>query len=75
MTDPCGNAACSNVSGPTHTTIYSYTDSPVGGNAAGNSNAYVTQVTSPSVNGIAQQNSFYYNYTTGNLVGSKDANG
>lgn len=34
----------------------------------------MTNITYPSVNGVTQQNTFYYNYATGNLVSSKDAN-
>ena len=36
-TDPCGNTTCSDVTGTTHTTAFSYSDSPSGGNAPGNS--------------------------------------
>ncbi len=44
ITDPCGSSACSDMTGTGHATTYTYTDSPSGGNAYGNSNAYLTQV-------------------------------
>lgn len=69
-TDPCGNAACSDMTGANHTTTYSYTDSPTGGNAAGNSNAYVTQITDP----LGNSQKFTYNYPTGELASSRDVN-
>jgi RHS repeat-associated protein len=76
MTDACGNTTCSDMTGTnlSHTTTYSYTDSPTGGNAYGQSNAYVTQITYPSANSITQQNNFSYDYATGNLISSTDAN-
>ena len=74
MTDPCGNTGCSDIAGMNHTTTYSYADNPSGGNGAGQSNAYLTRITSPSVNGMAQQNNFAYNYVTGNVVSSTDPN-
>lgn len=74
-TDPCGNSSCSDMSGgSSHTTTYSYTDSPSGGDSNGNSNAYLTTVKSPTVNGVTLQKTFTYNYTTGELVSSKDVN-
>jgi RHS repeat-associated protein len=63
MTDPRGN-----------TTTFSYSDSPSGGNTPGQSNAYLTNVTYPTVNSVTIQNSYKYNYVTGNLVSSMDAN-
>jgi hypothetical protein len=63
MTDPKGN-----------TTTYSFTDSPVGGNSFGNSNAYLTDVTYPQTGTIGHQESFQYNYTFGDLTQSKDEN-
>lgn len=70
-TDACGNGSCSDVVGSTHTTSYSYTDSPSGGNPAGNSNAYLTLITHPS----SYQEHFTYNYSTGNLLSAEDENG
>ena len=69
-TDPCGNATCSDLTGSNHTTTYSYTDSPSGGNAAGNSNAYLTTITDPLGHAV----SYSYNYSIGALSGSVDAN-
>ena len=69
-TDACGNATCSDMTGTNHTTTYSYTDAPTGGNAAGNSNAYLTQIIDP----LGHTSSFTYSYRTGELASSKDAN-
>jgi RHS repeat-associated protein len=73
MTDPCGNVNCSDVAGTSHTTTYSYADSPSGGNQAGNSNAYVTQITDPNT-GVAHAQSYQYNYASGELTQAKDQN-
>jgi RHS repeat-associated protein len=74
-TDACGNGTCTDMGTGNHTTTYSYADSPSGGNAAGNSNAYITQIKYPTTpNGITQQENFSYNYPTGELASSKDAN-
>lgn len=70
MTSPCGNATCSDVSGTNHTTTYSYADSPNGGNSAGQSNAYLTQVTDP----LGHTTKYSYNYSTGGLASSTDEN-
>lgn len=70
-TDPCGNSTCSDMAGSGHTTTYSYTDNPSGGNAAGNSNAYLTKVIDP----LGHTNSYSYNYPIGALSGSVDPNG
>ena len=53
---------------------YSYRDSPSGGNAPGNSNAYLSQIVYPTVNGVAHTEGFSYNYSTGNLTQSIDQN-
>jgi YD repeat-containing protein len=75
VTDPCGNGTCSDMaSSSTHTTTYSYTDSPLGGNSAGQSNAYLTTMTRPSTNGTAHTTSYQYNYPTGELSQSADEN-
>jgi YD repeat-containing protein len=52
------------------TTTYSHTDNPSGGNAAGNSNAYLTQIT----DALGYSESFTYNYTNGELASSTDEN-
>jgi len=73
MTDPCGNAGCADISGSNHTTTYSFTDSPTNANAAGNSNAYLTQVTMPNT-GVAHTESYQYNYVSGQLTQATDEN-
>lgn len=79
ITDPCGNGTCGDVTGSgqsSHTTLYSYQDSPSGGNSYGNSNAFLTQITYPTTpGGITLQKSFSYNYPTGELASATDENG
>ncbi|MHB8486153.1 MAG: RHS repeat-associated core domain-containing protein [Candidatus Acidiferrales bacterium] len=74
MTDPCGNASCSDMTGTTHTTTYAYTDSygSCSGSAppSGNTNAYLTQVT----NALGQITKFCYGYDDGQLRGATDPN-
>jgi len=60
MTDPLG-----------HTTTFSFADSPAGGNSAGNTNAYLTNVRYPE--GTLHK-SFQYDYTKGYLIASIDEN-
>ena len=75
MTEPCGNAACSDMSGTNHTTTYSYVDSPSGANPAGNSNAYLTHISYPTTsNGAAHQEARSYNYVAGDLITVTDEN-
>jgi YD repeat-containing protein len=75
MTDPCGQAStpCSDMTGTTHTTTYSFTDSsPNGeGDSAGNSNSYLTLVTNP----LGQTRKYQYNYSSGQLRQATDENG
>ena len=66
--DGCGNASCSDVSGTSHTTTYSYVDSP--SNGTSNSNAYLTQVT----DALGHTQKYTYNYATGQLASAADAN-
>lgn len=68
--DGCGNGSCADMSGGKHTTTYSYADSFAGGNPSGNSNAYVTKITDP----LTHTQQFSYNYATGQLASSTDAN-
>lgn len=74
-TDPCGNTTCSDMTGTSHTTSYSYTDSyaSCGGAAppVGGTNAYLTQITDP----LGHTQSFCYGYNDGQLRGSTDPNG
>ena len=72
-TDPCGNATCSDMTGTSHTTGYLYSDSPSGANAAGNSNAYLTQITYPNT-GVAHIESYQYNYPSGKVTQATDQN-
>ena len=57
-------------------TTYSYTDNYVSGygSPSGNSNAFLTSITYPTVNGIAQTESFSYGYYDGHLRSQKDVN-
>jgi len=74
-TDACGNSTCSDMSsGASHTTAYSYADSPSGGNSPGASNAYLTKITYPTVNGVTATESFTYNYPSGLLTSATDKN-
>jgi YD repeat-containing protein len=76
--DPCGNASCSDMSGTSHTTSYSYTDSyttisggsNIGYTPSGNTNAYLTKITNP----LGQTQNFTYDYNNGQLTVSKDLN-
>jgi RHS repeat-associated protein len=72
-TDPCGNTTCSDMVGTTHMTTYAYADSPSGGDAAGNSNAYLTQVTYPNT-GVVHSESYQYNYPSGQRTQVTDEN-
>jgi YD repeat-containing protein len=75
-TDPCGNSSCSDMSASNFKTTYSYSDNFTGGGSpSGNTNAYLTNMTYPTVNGAALQENFTYNYTTGDLLTDKDENG
>jgi RHS repeat-associated protein len=73
MIDPCGNTACSDMSGSNHTTSYSYADNFASGTPPGQTNAYLTQITYPNT-GAAHQEHFAYNYADGQLAWSKDQN-
>lgn len=74
MVDGCGNATCADVAGSNHTTTFSYSDVPVGGNAGGNSNAYLTTITRPTVNGVAHVENYKYSYSNGLLIEADDEN-
>jgi RHS repeat-associated protein len=69
--DPCGNTACGDMTGTNHTTTFSYSDSFGGGNP----DAYLTQITYPTINSVTQHESFTYNYTLGDVLSSTDPNG
>jgi len=78
MTDPCGNATCSDMAGTSHRTGYSYADSYTtlsGGTnmpftPASNTNAFVTQITDP----LGYTRKFTYDYNNGQLTVSQDQN-
>ena len=73
MTDPCGNNGCSSdMVGASHTTTYSYTDSPASGTASPSvqTNSYLTKVTNP----LGQTQSFAWDYSRGLLMSSIDQN-
>jgi RHS repeat-associated protein len=74
MTDPCAGGVCSDIAGTNHTTTYSFTDNPTSGNPSGNSNAYLTQITYPKVNGVTAYKSFGYHYGFGDLISAADEN-
>ncbi len=78
MTDPCGNVACSDMTGTNHTTQYFYNDSYTvlsnGQNVpytpSGNTNAYLTKVINP----LGHTENFTYDFNNGQLTSSKDPN-
>src|SRR6266567_3429042 len=73
-TDACGNATCSNMTGSSHTTTYSYADvySSCSGAAppSGATNAYLTKITDM----LGHTQNFCYGYDDGQLRGSTDQN-
>jgi RHS repeat-associated protein len=78
MTDACGNASCSDMTGSTHTTSYSYANSytilsggqNVGYTPSGNTNAYLTKRT----DALGHTEQFTYDYNVGQLTVSTDEN-
>jgi RHS repeat-associated protein len=78
MKDPCGTATCSDMTGTSHTTTYSYANSYTvlsgGSNVtytpSGNTNAYLTKITNP----LGYSESFTYDYNNGQLTRSIDEN-
>lgn len=71
VTDPCGNAACSDMPpGANHTTTFSYADS-YDSPPSSNTNAYLTKITNP----LGQYTRFKYAYADGQLISSTDPNG
>jgi len=73
-TDACGNATCSDMTGSSHTTTYSYADvySSCSGAAppSGATNAYLTKITDM----LGHTQNFCYGYDDGQLRGSTDQN-
>ena len=78
MTDPCGNGTCSDMTGSSHTTTYSYTDSytPCSGTAppSGATNAYLTKVTYPQTGSVNHIVSYCHDYVKGLMLSSTDEN-
>jgi RHS repeat-associated protein len=78
MTDPCGNGSCSDMTGTTHTTFYSYADSYTvlsgGQNVAygpsGTTDAFVTTIT----DALGHTQNFSYDFNNGQLTILKDQN-
>ena len=90
VTDPCGNATCTDMTGtgssPTtdclgntytsHTTTYCYSDSYSTGTPPGNTNAYITKIKRPTTNnGISHVSNYSYSYPGGQLTVAQDENG
>jgi RHS repeat-associated protein len=77
--DACGNTACSDVTGTSHTTTYSYGDAftTLSGGANvpytapnGATNSYLTQIVDP----LGHTAKFTYDYTNGQLTSAQDQN-
>jgi len=73
-TDPCGNAACADMTGTNHTTTYSYADCFTAGGPSSNTNAYLTTITRPSTNGVAHVQGLCYTYADGQRTKITDEN-
>jgi YD repeat-containing protein len=74
ITDPCGNAGCTDVAGANHTTTYCYKDSCAVVSQSGATNAYVTKITKPTVNGVTASTYYSHNLADGKLASSTDEN-
>jgi RHS repeat-associated protein len=76
ITDPCGNGTCTDMVGTNHTKTFSYTDNYLAGSGTppGNTNAYVTTITSPTVGSVTAHEYFQYAYSDGQLTASQDDN-
>ena len=70
VTDPCGNTTCSDMTGTSHTTTYSFADNYSGGTPPGTTNAYLTKVT----DAVGHSSKFAYGYSDGQLTSSTDPN-
>jgi len=68
-TDACGNAACADMSGGSHSTTYSYADD-YDSNPSSQTNAYLTQIT----DALGHSAKFQYAYSDGQLIESQDQN-
>jgi RHS repeat-associated protein len=78
MIDPCGNAACTDMTGSSHTTLYSYADSytvlsgglNVAYTPSSNTDAFLTKIT----DALGHTENFTYDFNNGQLTVSKDEN-
>lgn len=73
VTDPCGNATCSDMSATTHTTTYSYTDSYQNASPAQQTNGFATTITRPRTGSTDHIDQYSY-YYTGNVYQYTDEN-
>lgn len=70
VTDPCGNAPCSDMTGTNHTTTLSYADNYTtdDGSPSGNTNTYLTKITRPTTtNGVPHVQTFQWDFNKGEL--------
>jgi RHS repeat-associated protein len=76
ITDPCGNGPCTDMVGANHTKTFSYTANFLAGSGTppGNTNAYVTTITHPTVGSVTAHEYFQYAYSDGQLTASQDDN-
>jgi RHS repeat-associated protein len=72
VTDPCGNpnGTCSDMSGTSHTTTYSFADNYSSGTPPGTTNTYLAKIT----DALGHSSSFAYGYSDGQLTSSTDPN-
>lgn len=70
LTDPCGNGACADMTGATHSSYYYYADSYTSGSPSGNTNAYVTKIVDP----LGHAQLYSWDFNSGQLTVSKDQN-
>jgi YD repeat-containing protein len=74
VTDPCGNSVCGDMTGSAHTTSYSYANNYSDATPSSPTDAYLTQVTYPTVQGITQHRYYHYRYSDGQVTFAQDDN-
>jgi len=78
MTDPCGNTACSDMTGSNHITTYSYGDSYTvlsgGTNQAYSPSAPTNTFLTQTINPLGHTRNFKYDFNNGQLTASQDQN-
>jgi hypothetical protein len=75
VTDGCGNGACSDMAGSSHTTTYSYADHYSVGTPPGDTNTFITKITRPTTtNGVNHISNYTYSYPGGQLTSAEDEN-